>query len=366
MTVFRVGAIGTGFMGQAHAFAYRAVGHTFDIPCRFILDTVADVTRDSAEAFRKRFGFERATTDWRSICSDPKIDVVSITTPNALHKEMALAAIASGKHVWCEKPLAPLASEALEMAQAAEAADVKTQVGFTYLCNPIFRLARDMISTGALGEIRSFRGLHAEDFMADPAAPYSFRHAPEGGGALVDLGSHALATAEFLCGPIAQLMGDSVNVIGERPSETGPRKVAVDDVSRAFLRFASGATGSIEACWIAHGRKMQHDFEIIGEKGSLAFHGQHLNELLHAPAGEPYRTIEAGPAAPPYGNFCVAPGHQLGFNDLKTIEAWDFARALMGEADEVLGFRAGLRIQSLVELVHRSSAEGRWMEAPTH
>jgi predicted dehydrogenase len=364
MTEFRVGIIGTGFMGQAHAFALRAVGHTFDLPCTFVLDTVADVTEKAAEDFRRRFVVERATTNWRTLCTDPKIDIVSITAPNALHKEMALAAIAHGKHVWCEKPLAPLASEALEMTEAAEAAGVKTQVGFNYLCNPIFRLAREMIRAGELGEIRAYRGLHAEDYMADRNAPFTFRHDPAGGGAFADLGSHALATAEYLCGPIARLMGDTATVIGERPTPTGPRKVETNDVGRAFLRFANGATGAVEASWIAHGRKMQHDFEVVGEKASLAFHGQHLNELLHAPAGQPFRTIEAGPATPPYGQFCVAPGHQLGFNDLKTIEAWGYARALLGEASEPFNFRAGHRIQSLVELVHRSSTEERWLDAP--
>ena len=118
------------------------------------MHSLADVTQDAANAAARQFGFARATTDWRELVADPEIDIISITAPNALHKEMALAAIATGKHVYCEKPLAPLASDASDMAEAAEAAGVKTQVGFNYLSNPMLQLARAMIEAGELGEIR--------------------------------------------------------------------------------------------------------------------------------------------------------------------------------------------------------------------
>ncbi len=363
----RVGLIGTGFMGKAHAFGFGAAPRTFDLPCGIVLGTVADVTEAAAAKAARAYGFETATADWRDIVNDPSIDIVSVTAPNALHKEMSLAAIAAGKHVYCEKPLAPLAGDAREMAEAAEAAGVRTQVGFNYLCNPIFRLARDMIGAGELGEIRGYRGLHAEDYMADADGPFTFRHDPAGGGALADLGSHALATAEYLLGPITEVMGDCVTMIGERPDgRGGRRKVEVDDVGRAFLRFASGATGSIEGNWIATGRKMQHDFEVHGTRGALVFAGERLNELhffatADAAGRQGFRKIEAGPAHPPYGEFIVAPGHQIGFNDLKTIEVAGFVRAVAGQAEEPFGFRAGLRIQTLVETIQRSSREGRWI-----
>ena len=138
---------------------------------------------------------------------------------------------------------------------AAEAKGVKTQVGFNYLCNPMLALAREMIAAGELGEIRGYRGIHCEDYMADPAGNYTFRHDPAGGGALADIGSHALATAEMLLGPITEVMGDCVTMIGERPDgKGGIRRVEVDDVGRAFVRFANGAQGSIEGNWIATGR----------------------------------------------------------------------------------------------------------------
>src|SRR5215470_8824126 len=261
----RIGLIGSGFMGKAHAFAYSIAVRVFDLPFELELRTIADIGDEAAVKAASALGFAHATSDWRSLVADPGIDVVNITTPNALHKEMALAAIAGGKHVYCEKPLAPLAIDSREMAEAAEAAEVKTQVGFNYLCNPMLGLARDMIAAGELGEIRGYRGVHAEDYMMDPAGPFTFRHDPAGGGALADIGSHALATAEYLLGPIERLMGDCVTVYDKRPDGHGGfRAVAVDDIGRAFLRFANGASGSIEASWVSTGRKMQHDFEVYG------------------------------------------------------------------------------------------------------
>ena len=364
----RIGLIGTGFMGKAHVFGFTSAPRVFELPFDLELHTVADITDAAAARAAQTLGFAHATSDWRSIMADPEIDLVSITAPNALHKEMSLAAIAAGKHVYCEKPLAPLASDAREMAEAAEAKGVKTQVGFNYLCNPMLGLAREMISSGELGEIRGYRGLHAEDYMADSAGVYGFRHDPAGGGALADIGSHALATAEFLCGPISRVMGDLVTMIGERPDGKGGRKaVAVDDVGRAFLRFENGATGSVEGNWIATGRKMQHDFEVYGTKGALAFSQQHFNVLNYfstddAKGRQGFRRIEAGPDHAPYGLFCVAAGHQLGFNDLKAIEVARYVNAIAGKGTEPYSFRAGLRIQTLVEVIQRSSQAGHWMD----
>jgi len=364
-----VGLIGTGFMGRTHAFGYTMAGKVFDLPLRFNLNTVADVTEEAAAKAAEQYGFAKSVTDWRKIVEDPAIDVVSITAPNALHKEMALAAIAAGKHVYCEKPLAPRAADAREMTEAAARAGVKTQVGFNYICNPILSLARDMIAAGELGEIRSYRGIHAEDYMANADAPWTFRHDPEGGGALADLGSHALATAEFLLGPVTDVMGDCVTVIDERPSGAGRKAVEVDDIGRAFLRFASGTSGSIEASWIASGRKMQHAFEVYGSKGGLSCDLERMNELHFFESGDSpdragFKRILASPEHPPYGRFCIAPGHQLGFNDLKTIEVAGFANAITNDAPEPFGFADGLRIQTLVEAISASATNGTWARVP--
>ncbi|MES0101394.1 Gfo/Idh/MocA family oxidoreductase [Mesorhizobium sp. M0019] len=364
----RIGLIGTGFMGKTHVFGFAAAQRVFDLPYELVLHTVADRTEDLAAQAAQALGFARASGDWRRLVEDPEIDMIDITAPNGFHKEMALAAIAAGKHVYCEKPLAPLAADARRMAEAAEAAGVRTQVGFNYLCNPLLALTRQMIRAGELGEIRSYRGIHAEDYMADAESPFTFRHDPVGGGALADLGSHALATAEFLLGSVERVLGDSVTVIASRPDGRGGRRtIEVDDIGRAFLRFANGASGSIEASWVATGRKMQHDFEVYGTKGALVFSQERFNELHFYSTADPggrrgFRRIEAGPDHDPYGLFCVAPGHQLGFNDLKAIEIARFVDAIAGKRDESFGFRAGQRIQELVEAIQGSARESKWLQ----
>jgi predicted dehydrogenase len=364
----RVGLIGTGFMGKTHTFGFAAAARVFELPYAVEIVAVADRTDELAARAAAALGIPRSTGDWTTLVADDVIDVIDITAPNAFHKDMALAAIAAGKHVYCEKPLAPLATDAIAMADAAEAKGVKTQVGFNYICNPMLRLARDMIAAGELGEISSYRGLHAEDYMAEASAPFSFRNDPVGGGVLADLGSHTLATAEFLLGPISRVLGDSVTIVTSRPDGSGgSREVVTDDIARAFLRFANGASGSVEASWVATGRKMQHDFEIYGTKGALHFSQERMNELYFCSAADGARTggfrrIESGPAHPPYGNFCVAPAHHLGFNDLKAIEVAGFVNAIAGHGPEPYNFRAGARIQSLVETILASARESAWKE----
>ncbi len=363
-----IGLIGCGFMGRTHAFGFANVGRVFELPVAVELACLADVDATSAARAAASLGFARSTGDWRDLVTDPAVAIVDITTPNTLHKPMALAAIAAGKHVYCEKPLAPTAAEAGEMCLAAERAGVQTQVGFNYLKNPMLRLARDMVQSGELGEIRSFRGIHAEDFMADADSPWTWRLDPAGGGgALADLGSHIIAAARYVLGPIASVLGDVVTSIKERPlpGQGAMRAVEVDDVARAFVRFENGASGVLEANWLATGRKMQHDFEISGSKGALVFSQERFNELHYYNGGDPqdrrgFRTIFAGPEHEPYGAFCVAGGHQIGFNDLKTIEVRDFLRAIAGETPGHADFREGWEVAKVIEAIYGSAREGGW------
>ena len=367
-----VGLIGSGFMGKAHALGYATAARVFDLSMEVDLAILADADPALAGRAAGALGFRRSTGNWRDLLDDPDIQVVSVTTPNTLHREMALAALAAGKHVWCEKPLAPSAAEALEMADAAETAGLATQVGFNYLKNPMVALAKQIIEAGEIGDVRTFRGVHAEDYMADPQAPWTWRLDPAGGGgALADVGSHILATVRHLVGPVTSLMAEVGTPISERPVRAGAaetRAVEVDDVARLFLRFEGGASGSLEANWIATGRKMQHDFEIYGSRGAILFTQERFNELQVYYTGDGagrrgFRTVFAGPEHEPYGAFCVAPGHQIGFNDLKAIEARDFLQTVAGGPRNGPDFREGYEVQKLVELAYRSAREKRWLGA---
>ena len=370
MKTLGIGLIGTGFMGKAHAFAYRAALAAFpDIPVP-VLRMVADVSEVAAAKAAAQYGFEAATGDWRSLIADPQVDVVSITTPNVFHKEMTLAAIAAGKHVHCEKPLAPRVADAAIMTEAAEARGVVTQVGYNYIKNPVLKLARDMVAAGELGEITNFRGIHAEDYMADPESVYTWRLDPAGGpGVVADLGSHIIGMARFLLGPIAELNADIETVVKSRPvAGSAERKpVLVDDIARLMVRFARGCGGTLEATWVNSGRKMFLGFELTGSKGSLVFNQEHFNEIQYYKAGgDPrhagFTRIEAGPQHAPYGQFCVAAGHQLGFNDLKTIEIAEFLGAIGGGPRIGPDFREAWEIQKVVDAAVHSSKARAWMK----
>jgi predicted dehydrogenase len=370
MKTLGIGIIGTGFMGKAHAFAYRAALAAFpDIPAPQ-LEMIADVEAAPAARAAHQYGFRRSTADWKSLVKDPAIQVVSITTPNVFHKEMALAAIANGKHVHCEKPLAPTVKDGEEMVKAAEAAGVVTQAGFNYIKNPVLKLAQQMVASGELGEITNFRGIHAEDYMADPEGLYTWRLDPKGGpGVIADLGSHIIGMARFLLGPIAEVNADLETVVKSRPVARGSserQQVLVDDIARLIVRFARGCGGTIEASWVTTGRKMQLGFELTGSKGSLVFSQERLNELLYYKTGaDPkhsgFTRIESGPQHSPYGAFCVAAGHQLGFNDLKTIEMAEFLSAIGGGPKTGPDFREAFEIQKTVDAAVRSSQARGWL-----
>ena len=364
-----IGLIGTGFMGKAHAIAYRtALSASPDIPVPRLV-AIADVNEKAAAQAAHQYGFESSTGNWRELIENSSVHVISITTPNSLHKDMALAAIAAGKHVHCEKPLSPTLADSLEMVQAAEAKGVNTQVGFNYIKNPLLKLARQMIEAGELGEITGFRGIHAEDYMHDPQNPWTWRIDPSGGpGVIADLGSHIIGMARFLLGDIAEVSADVRTVIKQRPMARGAsemKPVLVDDVARILVNFGRGCGGTIEANWIQTGRKMQLGFELAGEKGSLVFTQERLNELLYYKAGmDPRRAgftrIEAGPQHEAYGGFCVAGGHQLGFNDLKTIEMAEFLGAIGKGEKSGPDFREAYEIQKVVEAAIASSKARSW------
>lgn len=364
-----VGLIGSGFMGRSHAIAMRTAAAVFGLERPLVLEMLADIDAVTASRAGLALGIARTTGDWHALVNDPSVELVDITTPNLLHEPMALAAIAARKPVYCEKPLAPNAEVAFRLARAAEAAGVSTFVGFNYLKNPLSRLAREIVTSGEIGEVWGFRGIHAEDYMTDPGAPWSWRLDPKGGaGAVADLGSHIISLARFVVGGIEAVSADLTTRVAERPTtDGGRRKVEVDDEARALVRFTNGATGTLEASWIATGRKMYLAFELTGSKGSILLNMERLNELrLHvrgAAAGrEGYVEIPAGPAHPDYAPFCPAPGHQLGFNEIKAIEVKAIAEALAGGTPFQPDFREAAMIQATIDAILLSNKERRWVE----
>ncbi|HVK90296.1 MAG TPA: Gfo/Idh/MocA family oxidoreductase, partial [Mycoplana sp.] len=209
MTSLGIGLIGTGYMGKCHALAWNAVAAVFGDVERPHLAVLAEASQDLAERKAHELGFARATGDWRSLVTDPAVDVVSITTPNAFHPEMAIAALEAGKHVWCEKPMATKLEDAERMLAAARASAKVAALGYNYIQNPIVRLIRRLLDEGRIGDVNHVRIEMDEDFMADGAAPFGWKSdAGSGYGALDDFAVHPLSLLAMLVGPLARVITD--------------------------------------------------------------------------------------------------------------------------------------------------------------
>lgn len=364
----RIGLIGSGYMGKVHASAFRAASSVFELAVAPRLEVLADIDETTARAASAALGFARSTGNWRDLLTDPDVDLVDITAPNLFHEEMAVAALEAGKHVYCEKPLAPNAAAARRMVEVAEASDRRTMTGFNYLKNPITALAKEIISGGEIGEVFSFRGWHFEDYMLDPETLVNpWRFDPRSGdGVTADLGSHIISMARYLVGPIEEVTADRDVVIPERAFENEVRRVEVADQFRAIVRFVGGAKGTVEASWIAPGRKMAIGAEVWGTQGSLFFDFERLNELhlytTDQPRGrEGFKLILAGPAHRDFASFTPAPGHQLSFNDLKVIEVRDLLDGLVESNQPPWpDFREAWEVQRVVDAIIASSRTGEW------
>jgi predicted dehydrogenase len=382
MREIKIGLIGAGWMGKAHSVAYRNVPMVFGPePALPRLELVADVNPAWAEAAARNLGFARWTADWRDVVADPAVDVVDITAPNDVHHDIALAALAAGKPVYCEKPLANSVGQTRAMAAAAAAAGVPTLVGFNYLKNPAHPYARELIRSGELGAITLFRGTFDQDLQSDPGFPFTWRHerAVAGSGALGDMGSHTLAFAQYLVGDIAEVCGLCDTYIRERPlaasgtgqsaraAAEGPkRQVENDDVAQFLMRFANGAIGTIGTSRIGTGRKMGLTYEIQGIKGALFFTQERMNELnlyrhTDPPGERGYKTLFLAPEYPGYAAFHPIPGNALGYNDQKIIEARELICAIAEGRPAEPDFAFGHKITQAIDAVLRSVAERRWV-----
>jgi predicted dehydrogenase len=377
-----IGLVGTGFMGKGHAVAYKKVPLIFDSPpARPNLAVVADVSEPLARSAARQFGFDRWVIGWEDLVADETVDVVDITAPNYLHREIALAAAEAGKHIYCEKPLALTAADAKDMYAAVEAAGVQTLVGFNYLKNPATLIAKEMIDSGELGEIYHFRGWFHQDALADPGAPFSWRFERKiaGSGALGDLGAHVIEFARFLIGEFDRVCGLTKTFIAERPVAEGAygyrsqvtadatkRQVENEDAAHFLVQFEAGATGTIETSRIAQGRKVYLAYEVNGSKGSLYFVHERMNELKVYLASDPpgrrgFKTIILGPEHPYYAAFWPVAGAGLGFEDMKVIEVYQLLEGLARGAPMYPDFYAGWQVSRVVDAVLLSAREGRWV-----
>ncbi|MBU9696978.1 Gfo/Idh/MocA family oxidoreductase [Rhodobacteraceae bacterium HSP-20] len=367
MTEIGIGLVGGGYMGKAHAVAYSAVGAVFGTALRPRLEMVAASTPASAETYRRAYGFARAAADWRELVADARVGAVVIASPQWTHREIAEAAFAAGKPVFCEKPLGASLADGKAMVAAAEASGLPNMIGFNYVRTPATRFVRQLLAEGAIGEVTLFRGEHAEDFLADPDLPATWRTSGRANGAMGDLAPHIVNLTLALMGPVAEVSARIETVHVSRPGPAGRVVVDNDDQAQLMLRFASGVMGHLYVSRIATGRKMGYAYEIFGTKGGIRFDQEDQNSVwlyrAEGPeAGRGYTRILTGPSHPDYVNFCLGPGHGTGYQDQIIIEARDFLQAVATGQPVWPTFRDGLAVSEVIEAAWRSQDTGRWQD----
>lgn len=364
-----VGLIGTGFMGKCHAIAWNSVQAVFGDTPGVQLVHLGEMNQELADRKAGEFGFAKASGDWRSVIDDPQVDIVSVTTPNAFHKEMALAALAAGKHVWCEKPMAPTFAEAQEMAKAAAHSGKVAILGYNYIQSPAIRHIKSLLEKNVIGIVNHLRIEMDEDFMADGEAPFSWRNEVSAGyGALDDFAVHPLSLIHSLFGRVSRVMCDMSKPYAERQNAEGSRQaVETYDIATALIHLENGVSGSLHVNRSAWGRKGRIAVQIFGSKGTILFDQERFNEVqLYLSSDEPalqgFRTMLMAPNHAPYGQFVPAPGHGLGFNDLKIIECHEYLRRIATGEGNVIDFGDGLEIERTVHAMAKSHASQRWID----
>jgi predicted dehydrogenase len=374
----RVGMVGYAFMGAAHSQAWRTVNHAFDLPVR--ARRVAVCGRDAARvaAAADRLGWEGTETDWRTLIQRDDIDLVDICVPGDLHAEIAIAALAAGKHVLCEKPLANTVDEARAMVAAAQSSGVRAMCGFNYRRVPAVALMRELIAAGRLGEIRHVRAVYLQDWIVDPQFPLVWRLRREvaGSGSLGDIGAHIVDLTQYVTGQqITGVCGITETFVKERPlpssssglsasvsdATTGP--VTVDDAALFLARLSGGAVATYEATRFATGRKNALRVEVNGSAGSLVFDLERLSELEFYDASRPateagFTRILVTEPQHPYMAAWWPPGHLIGYEHSFTHEVRDLLEAIATGTDPAPSFADGLGVQLVLDAVERSAAAG--------
>jgi predicted dehydrogenase len=363
-----VAAIGYAFMGQAHSNAWRTVANHFDVPD---FEQKVLVGRDAVAvaAAAKKYGWSESATDWREVITRDDIDIIDICAPGWLHAEIATAALAAGKHVLVEKPLANSLAESEAMVAAAKAArsvGVRSMVGFNYRRVPALALARKLIESGELGTVRQVRASYLQDWLADSEAPMTWRLRKEtaGSGALGDIASHAIDQIQHLLGDtVTAVSGKLHTFVTERPGPDGIEPVTVDDAVWATLSMAGGAVASVDVSRVALGQKNALRVEVYGTAGSLTFNLENPNELYFLNGTEPievqgFRRILVTEPEHPYISGWWPQGHVIGWEHSFTHQIRDFLLSIADGTDPSPSFEEGFGVQQVLAGIEASSAAG--------
>ena len=388
MKKINVGLVGAGFMGKAHTVALANMPKLFwPAPVYPVFHTVCDIVPEIAADAKERFGYQYCCTDWHDIVSNPEIDLVCICTPNNVHADVAVAALEAGKHVWCEKPIAATTQDAKRMAEAEEKVKSKGVVsmcGYQYRRVPAVDLAKKFIDEGSIGKLLNIRCQYLQSWSADPDSPLSWRFVNDtaGAGTLGDIATHVIDIAQYMGGNITEVVSHMDTYIKERPVQEGGvdllgtvklgkdakrEPVDVDDEVMFLCKFAGGAVGSIEATRNAWGRHNHITLEVHGTEGSIYWNYERLNELQVCFAKDAddrrgFKTIYTGPAHPHGECTWNISGMNIGYGELKAIEAYELGKSIAEGSESTTSFAAGYQIDRVCDAVAASSATHQWVK----
>ncbi len=379
-----IGLIGYAFMGKTHSNAYRQVTKFFEPDVTPVLRAICGRNEENVRRAANEFGWQGYETDYRKLIERPDIDIIDVSSPGNEHLPMAIAAAQAGKTVFCEKPLGNTLDEAKQMLQAADDNKVVNMVCFNYRRVPAIALAKKMIENGDLGRIYHFRARYLQDWIADPNFPLVWRLKKEiaGSGTLGDIGAHILDLGQYLLGAnLTQVSGMTETFVKQRPLQAPPTgseglraqastemgDVTVDDATAFMGTFANGAMGVFEATRFAVGRKNANSFEINGEKGSVAFNFERMNELEYFNNEDPedrrgFRTILATEPSQPYAGAYWPAGHIIGYEHSFINTVYDLLNGHAAGQSPHPDFRAGAQVNAALDAVEQSAQSRSWAD----
>lgn len=378
-----VGVISLGWMGRLHTRSYKAVAEYFpELGVEVELVAAADPIDSVREEATGKLGFKRAYADYHELLADPEVDIVSIASPNFLHKEIALAAIAAGKPFWIEKPMGVSAEQSREIAQAAEKAGLVSAVGFNYRHTPAIEYMRTLVREGKFGRLTNVRVWFIADYNSSPLSPLTWRASKEkaGAGVVPDLMSHGADLAQYIVGRIASVSAITDTFITERPiptkmgvghsgfeigDEVG--KVENEDYVAMLVRFDNGVVGTLESSRVSVGPRAEYVVEVYGTEGSARWNFERLNELevclgVDGGATHGYTRAMANPAWGQWSRFQPAIGTSMGFDDMKVVEAAQFIESVLTGKQLAPSAADAWCAAEVDEATVASAADGQWHE----
>ncbi|MDR1536213.1 MAG: Gfo/Idh/MocA family oxidoreductase [Planctomycetota bacterium] len=373
-----VGLVGTGFMAKAHANAFNTIPYMFpDLPLRPRLAAVASTSLERAEETARRYGFEKALVGHAALIDDPEVELVDVANGDRLHAAVALAALAKGKHVLCEKPLADNLADAKRLAEAAARAEksgVKAVCGFNYRFVPAVALAKRLIERGVIGRVYSFNGCYLQDSGAFEDTPaekvwYAAPGGPKNSGVMYGIGTHLIDQARYLAGEIETVAGSLRTYNTRRDSAAGKIAVRSDEDGVAVVGFANGALGSIRAAAVAAGRKNRLSWEISGSRGTLFFDLEEINYLKVFLRDTPVKEVSGFTRVNvtqldrnhPFMDIWWPRGHGIGWEHAHINEAAHLLARIAEDGPvgpEAATFEDGYQALRVVEAVRRSEETG--------